>query len=79
MQRYCSDLRLSVGRAAASHAWRAPWCPRSVDSAIASHESWKKKLLRDSAPTGDIVQVEEQLTKLKEVSQFKWVNIEAEL
>ena len=52
---------------------------RSVDSAIASHEAWKKKLLRDSAPTGEIVQVEEQLTKLKEVSQFKWTTIEPEL
>ena len=52
---------------------------RSCDGAIASHGAWKKKLLRDSAPTGEIVQVEEQLTKLKEVSQFKWTNIEAEL
>ena len=52
---------------------------RSCDGAIASHGAWKKKLLRDSAPTGDIVQVEEQLTKLKEVSQFKWTTIEPEL
>ena len=52
---------------------------RSCDGAIASHGAWMKKLLRDSAPTGEIVQVEEQLTKLQEVSQFKWTNIEAEL
>ena len=60
----------------------AAWCKivtKSCDGAIASHGAWKKKLLRDSAPTGDIVQVEEQLTKLKEVSQFKWTTIEPEL
>ena len=65
-----------------SHELCAAWgkiVTRSVDSAITSHEAWKKKLLRDSAPTGDIVQVEEQLTKLKEVSQFKWTTIEPEL
>ena len=52
---------------------------RACDGQLRSHEAWVKQLLRDSAPTGEIVRVEEHLAKLQEVSQFKWVNIEAEL
>ena len=52
---------------------------KSCASTITSHEGWKKKLLRESAPSGEILQVDEQLTKLKEISAFKWTTIEPEL
>ena len=52
---------------------------KAVAGAVSSYEAWKTKLLRESAPTGEIFEVEQQLTKLKEVSQFKWTTIEPEL
>ena len=59
-------------------AW-AKIVKRACDGGLSSHGAWLKQLKRDSAPTGEIVKIEEQLTKLQDISQFKWVNIEADL
>ena len=59
-------------------AW-AKIVKRACDGELSSQADWLRQLKRDSAPTGEIVKIEEQLTKLQEISQFKWVNIEADL
>ena len=59
-------------------AW-AKIVKRACDGELSSQGAWLRQLKRDSAPTGEIVKIEEQLTKLQEISQFKWVNIEADL
>ena len=51
---------------------------RACDGVLKSHGDWLRQLKRDSAPTGEVVQIEEQLTKLKEVGNFKWTAIEPE-
>ena len=58
-------------------AW-AKIVKRACDGVLKSHGDWLRQLKRDSAPTGEIVQIEEQLTKLKEVGNFKWTTIEPE-